>query len=366
MFCLDVLSLNKDLCDRAEKLKDRLIVFEVDENRELNKSICHRYDEIAATITGAPGNTEELVALNQYLKHTSEVTVHKLKEEINEAANRLSFLLDYATLSHDDGREHAEDHLLKRIAEFDQMLQCVRKEVEAFKKKELMSLEEMKNNVEKLNELTSRLDAAVTELDDINKEESLLEKEQSQFPMLQTLMGNKQPYDQLWTNALNFQNKSEIWMNGPFLHLNAEKISEELVTMWRTVYKLTKSFSDLPGPRRVADSFKIKIDKFKQHLPILTTICNPGIKDRHWETISTIVGFDVKPDVDTSLFNMVELGLSKFSDKLEEIGASASKEYSLEKAMEKMKTEWAELHFAFTAYRDTVGQNSHQNKQLLH
>jgi hypothetical protein len=31
--------------------------------------------------------------------------------------------------------------------------------------------------------------------------------------------------------------------------------------------------------------------------------------------ISTIVGFDVKPDVDTSLFNMVELGLSKFSDK---------------------------------------------------
>jgi dynein heavy chain len=38
------------------------------------------------------------VALNQYLKHTSEVTVHKLKDEINEAANRLSFLLDYATL----------------------------------------------------------------------------------------------------------------------------------------------------------------------------------------------------------------------------------------------------------------------------
>lgn len=55
-------------------------------------------------------------------------------------------------------------------------------------------------------------------LQDINKEETLLEKEQSQFPMLQTLMGNKQPYDQLWTNALNFQNKSEIWMNGTELH----------------------------------------------------------------------------------------------------------------------------------------------------
>lgn len=56
--------------------------------------------------------------------------------------------------------------------------------------------------------------------------------------------------------------------------------------MYRTMYKLTKSFSDLPGPRRVADCFKIKIDKFKQHLPVLTTICNPGIKERHWEMVS--------------------------------------------------------------------------------
>uniref|UniRef100_A0A3P8Y127 Dynein axonemal heavy chain 3 n=1 Tax=Esox lucius TaxID=8010 RepID=A0A3P8Y127_ESOLU len=329
---------------------------------------------------GATGNTEELVSLNQYLKHTSEVTVHKLKDEIFEAASRLSFLVDYSTQLQEDvklnstvfhwpeqilaviemsksrlatRKEHAEDNLLKRIAEYDQMLHRVGKEVEAFKKKEFISIEEMKNNVEKLNELTSCLDSAITELEDINKEETLLEKVPSQFPRLQTLIGFKQPYDQLWTTALNFHNKSEIWMNGPFLHLNAEEISDELVTMWRTMYKLTKYFSDLPGPRRVADSFKIKIDKFKQHLPILTTICNPGIKDRHWDKISATVGFNVKPEVDTSLLNMVELGLSKFSDKLEEIGASASKEYSLEKTMEKMKNEWADLRFAFTTYRDT-------------
>ena len=61
-------------------------------------SLCHRYDEIAQTITGVPVNTDELVALNQYLKRTSEVTVHKLRDEVDEAGKRLSFLLDYATL----------------------------------------------------------------------------------------------------------------------------------------------------------------------------------------------------------------------------------------------------------------------------
>ncbi|XP_069036810.1 dynein axonemal heavy chain 3 isoform X1 [Lepisosteus oculatus] len=380
VFCLDAVRLNEELCGRAEELKERLILFEVEENRELNKSICQRYDEIAETVSSVPSTTEELVSLNDFLRRTSEVTVHKLKDEISEAGSRLQFLLDYATLPQEDvklnssvfhwpeqiqavfelsrsrlamRREHAEDSLQKKISEFEQKLQGYNKEVEGFKKRDLMSLEETKNNVEKLTELAASLEAALGELEAINKEESLLERQQSQFPLLQTLMTNKQPFDQLWTTFFNFHNKSEIWMNGPFLPLNAEQITEEIGNMWRTVYKLTKTFSDLPGPRRVADSLKIKIDKFKQHLPIVSTICNPGIKERHWEKISAIVGFDVKPEAETSLLNMVELGLNKYIDKLEEIGATASKEYSLEKAMEKMKIEWAEARFAFSLYRDT-------------
>ena len=37
MFCLDCNILNQDLCARAQKLKEKLITFEVDENRDLNK-----------------------------------------------------------------------------------------------------------------------------------------------------------------------------------------------------------------------------------------------------------------------------------------------------------------------------------------
>lgn len=40
--------------------------------------------------------------------------------------------------------------------------------------------------------------------------------------------------------------------------------------------------------------------------------------------------------------------------RLEEIGASAAKEYSLEKALEKMKIEWKDMTFEFVPYRDTV------------
>uniref|UniRef100_A0A8B9DMU0 Dynein axonemal heavy chain 3 n=1 Tax=Anser cygnoides TaxID=8845 RepID=A0A8B9DMU0_ANSCY len=103
--------------------------------------------------------------------------------------------------------------------------------------------------------------------------------------------------------------------------LNADEITEETGNMWRTMYKLSKSFPDLAGPRRLAESTKYKLDKFKQHLPVLSIACNRGMKERHWDSMQYSIYW------------------------LEPIGAAASKEYSLEKSIEKMKSEWVNMQF---------------------
>lgn len=235
--------------------------------------------------------------------------------------------------------------------------------------------------------------------------------------------------------------------------------------MYRTVLKLTKTFSDAPGPRRVADSVKSKVDKFKVHIPLLQIICNPGLRERHWEQVSvkdnvllvwlyfikmlvpklsrigvmfTFYGFswDVwifitdewgcwiwhqtwtvniplqhagiqssqvhrkvrifpfyvevwkyctsplgysvfllrfviflkssPPSVPVCNLYMlpfyqilehlklVALNFHLFPCRLDEISGAASKEFGLEKAMEKMKVEWKDMYFEFTPYRDSV------------
>ena len=43
-----------------------------------------------------------------------------------------------------------------------------------------------------------------------------------------------------------------------------------------------------------------------------------------------------------------------FRCRLDEISGAASKEFGLEKAMEKMKVEWKDMYFEFIPYRDTV------------
>lgn len=106
-------------------------------------------------------------------------------------------------------------------------------------------------------------------------------------------------------------------MNGPFLNLDAEQVEEDVGTMWRNLHKLSKTFgaSEQLKPKKSAEVLKMKLEKFKENLPILTTFCNPGIRDRHWEKMSKIVGFDLKPEPDTPLSAMLEYGLQQYLEE---------------------------------------------------
>ncbi|KAA0200983.1 hypothetical protein HAZT_HAZT001587, partial [Hyalella azteca] len=90
--------------------------------------------------------------------------------------------------------------------------------------------------------------------------------------------------------------------------MDAEAISEETEAMWRTMIKLTKTFSD---------------------------------------QLSDELGSELLLTVDTSLADMVDCGLATILRRLEEISHAASKEFALEKALHRMKTEWGAVQFEF-------------------
>uniref|UniRef100_A0A8C2U959 Dynein axonemal heavy chain 3 n=1 Tax=Coturnix japonica TaxID=93934 RepID=A0A8C2U959_COTJA len=129
--------------------------------------------------------------------------------------------------------------------------------------------------------------------------------------------------------------------SGSLQKLDADEINEEVGNMWRVMYKLSKTFAELPMLKRLAESTKYKLDKFKQHLPVLSLVCNRGMKERHWEQVLQALPW--------AAFQ----SYVSFQLRLEPIGAAASKEYSLEKSIEKMKSEWVSVQFGLSKYRDT-------------
>lgn len=88
-------------------------------------------------------------------------------------------------------------------------------------------------------------------------------------------------------------------------------------------------------------------------MPIIQTLGNPGMKLRHWDQISEIVGFPIKVSAELTLEKIIEFGLEDYIARFQVISDSASKENGLEKAMIKMVEEWKDISFGVCAYRDT-------------
>lgn len=97
--------------------------------------------------------------------------------------------------------------------------------------------------------------------------------------------------------------------------------------------------------------FRIKIEEFREHLPTVHTLGNPGMKVRHWEKVSEIVGFPITIDDSLTLEKIIDYGLNEYIPKFEIISEAATKENTLEQNLDKMMKEWEELIFAIHSYR---------------
>lgn len=72
---------------------------------------------------------------------------------------------------------------------------------------------------------------------------------------------------------------------GPFAGLDADEVTDYVENVWRTLYKLAKTLSDNPGAKRIAEMVRAKVEKFRQFLPVLQTVCNKGLQKRHWDMV---------------------------------------------------------------------------------
>uniref|UniRef100_A0A670IHN2 Dynein axonemal heavy chain 12 n=1 Tax=Podarcis muralis TaxID=64176 RepID=A0A670IHN2_PODMU len=91
----------------------------------------------------------------------------------------------------------------------------------------------------------------------------------------------------------------------------------------------------------------------QENIPLVTILCNPGIRARHWKQMSEIVGYDLTPDSGTTLRKVLKQNLTPFLEKFETISMGASKEFSLEKAMHTMMDTWDSISFQISLYRET-------------
>lgn len=88
-------------------------------------------------------------------------------------------------------------------------------------------------------------------------------------------------------------------------------------------------------------------------MPIIQTLGDPGMKLRHWEKISEIIGFSITPSAELTLQKIIDYSLEEYVEKFQVVSDSASKENSLETTLARMAAEWKDIEFGVTKYKDT-------------
>jgi len=67
----------------------------------------------------------------------------------------------------------------------------------------------------------------------------------------------------------------------------------------------------------------------QENIPVISVMCNPGLRPRHWDHMSDIAKFDLMPDSSTTLRKMMRLNIMPYMEQFEAVSASATKVSSL-------------------------------------
>uniref|UniRef100_A0A8C9Y8Q9 Dynein axonemal heavy chain 12 n=1 Tax=Sander lucioperca TaxID=283035 RepID=A0A8C9Y8Q9_SANLU len=167
----------------------------------------------------------------------------------------------------------------------------------------------------------------------INKEEDFYKWDQTCYPELEVIKDSIEPYQKLFGLVLKWQrteNRSDFRLMSCCVFIK---------TLPLITFLLLLSSS--------------RIDGWTDHIPVVSILCNPGIRARHWNQMSDIVGYDLTPDSGTTLRKVLKLNLAPYLQQFESLSAAASKEFSLEKAMQTMMHIWDGISFHHQPYRET-------------
>ncbi|KAF5288992.1 hypothetical protein FQA39_LY03871 [Lamprigera yunnana] len=336
------------------------------------------YQHLTDKLLTVPANTAELMTLLALCREVEMQFWPHLEEQLATVLKYIVFLSDHILFTPVEIEQNCvpflwnirfprivEDHkqmvdaktaefqesLAVRIQKFIVDLETYAKMVDEFE--EYGDVEDLPRYQRKAISLDNKLVLATEIIDAFNEEETSFGFELSQYPIRKQIYDKLLPYKKLYDYSMNFITQHDKWINSKIGSYDPDVIETEVGTCYRNVYKLEKLFADKPVVQELAATVRERTEAFKELLPIIQTLGNPGMKERHWQEVSEIVGFPIVFNDDLTLSKIINYRLEYFISKFELISEAATKENNLEKSLSKMLSEWSDVEFSVLLYKDT-------------
>lgn len=383
MFEVRSMDLKELLIKQLRLLLSHVMDALVEENRSHMVMISGKYQDIANKLISEITDSAELRALQEFMNKAASTLSDLYDQYVSVCYERVKFILDHKhKLPREDIQvlyttfnwplniqtylRRAYESLSTRKKELEELLEEDQRRLEndvtdLFKRVELVadngSPMEFRKNVERINMIKRDLEIKMERAEEITERETLLEVPHSDYmARLEEIKVNLDPLERLWITVKAFVEKTHHWHETKLSEIDPEEAERTSDEIYRTLIKSAKEFDKMGEKRqvakRIAESLQGEVKEFmNESVPLMLLICNPGMQERHWNEIEALTGVRIPRGEVYTVNMMLELGLQHHVKAIEDICVSASKEYGLQLAMDKMEAEWTEMIFDTKEYR---------------
>ncbi|NXM42418.1 DYH1 protein, partial [Gymnorhina tibicen] len=367
-----------DLSDKHKALATAMLDMLAKTLHSQVQKICEAYETVSVKMHEKPQNIEELTELRDWLKGVPEqlAVQQQLIEEVMEDYEVMDDFLYNLTEEDFTDKWTARYWPVKMSMDSEAIrLQHIEDE-ERFRKMQILDqkafqdkMEEMQltvggfsvqsdvNQAHKLADDSRDVRKRLKELQEMavlyNNRERLFGMKVTDYSGLSKMLKEFQPYYDLWTTVSDWIKWNESWMNDSLLKIEAEELEKNVIDSVKTMQRCVKQFKDSPDCQSVAMDFRDKMDDFKQYVPLIQGLRNPGMRSRHWEMLSNQIKADVELEPSMTFGRCLELNLQDHMESILKVAETASKEYAIESALNKIENEWKSVAFIVTLYKDT-------------
>uniref|UniRef100_H3DKJ5 Dynein axonemal heavy chain 7 n=1 Tax=Tetraodon nigroviridis TaxID=99883 RepID=H3DKJ5_TETNG len=371
MIHLDCEELKQGLAKKAKNYAEKLLERMITTHREQTLQICSEFETIKETALKTPENTEDIIQLIDFINYTKTTGIDELREKIQEVCYRLFYLCDVHTFEKEEmelnatvfvwpekilgifqlcdevietAKENGMDELMAKRGRLKVQLEKVLRRIAEFPFfSELDMIEQYLADVKAVQKLLQEVE---NEINFIHYEEDFYNLDQTSYPEVDVIKDSTDVYHKLFGFILNWQHTESRWMDGSFLDLDGEKMAVKVDEFLREIFNMLKFFQQRQKKAGLEKKKEVNwIKEFKDHIPLISILCSPGIRARHWEQMSEIAGIDLTPNSSTTLRKVLKHDLAPYLEQFETISTVASKEFSLEKAFQTMTHIWDDVSF---------------------
>jgi len=380
---IDCQLVKEQLILRAQELAHKLMEGLATEIHNTNLTLKNEFDVMIARLRLKPTSVADLSELKSLTERIDKTEVPRLKAALTELNQKSAVLdsfrysisrddftlasstarypvnilytMEYTKMSLSVDNEMFMKSLNQERAAFQTDLEEYSKEVDTYITLGVGVSNDMDAYANQVESMNNKIKAKEPVVASFNEREAIFGEAPDDYADLGELKKRVRPYFELWSTYQAWGMNYNPWTQRPLKEQPAEYIATECETWYKSMVRLEREFLSVEAqkPAEVASKMKADIAGFKQYVPIITWLRNPGLKDIHWAQLAKVLNMASINKDEITLAQLMEAKIENYASHVEDISIRATKEHALYQALYKMQQEWKEVEFQLDEFKGT-------------